>query len=63
MTIIGPDAVPLTTSDRLNAARFNSVLGWTPFKPHRRWQSLLLHALRSQGDAVGHLSRRSCELS
>lgn len=47
MTIIGPDAVPLTISDRLNAARFNRVvLGWTPrFKPHRRWQSLLLHAL------------------
>ncbi|WP_162305715.1 hypothetical protein [Sinorhizobium medicae] len=47
MTIIGPDAVPLTISDRSNAARFNRVvLGWTPrFKPHRRWQSLLLHAL------------------
>ncbi|RVH46778.1 alpha/beta hydrolase [Sinorhizobium meliloti] len=46
MTIIGPDAVPLTTSDRLSAARFNRVLRWAPrFKPHRRWQSLLLHAV------------------
>lgn len=46
MTIIGPDAISLTISDRLSAARFNRVLDWTPrFKPHRRWQSLLLHAL------------------
>lgn len=46
MTIIRPDAISLTISDRLSAARLNRVLDWTPrFKPHRRWQSLLLHAL------------------